>query len=399
MCTSHNEMNDMQQDWNHIKTIENLRSFPIFLEISLVILVYPSSNQKQNEKRISAKKKKSFYVYFLVLASVFTSTCPAMRIITVVAILVGVVNALQPQLHWNPGKAIARQKKSDLQRVDITNEISLVLNEPFTKLMELCPNVGASTSAVQWMQRELTEEWVKEFELDLQAVYDKCVDNNKIFSPYLGEIFVGKLNGSYFVLDGQHRYVAFKNFHLKYEGKVPFSVPYKLQEFAAATEMIECFGRINKQRSLSDDVKEGLFTDTRSVLINHLLSKYGKHISKSEKPQFPNIHVDTIVPEIMRRLGDEKDPQRIIEKFEDLNKGAGETLQSIGGGIDHEKAKNKQGLYIGVWRSSKLTNARRNSIPTAVRNQLFQKNFGHTTTVGECFCCKVQYRNCDCGPL
>ena len=318
----------------------------------------------------------------------------AMKMVTRRTIFVGVVNALQPLQQWNPGKAIARQKKSDLQRVDITNEISLILNEPFTKLMELCPNVGASTSEAQWMQRELTEEWVKEFEVDLQAVYDKCVDNNKIFSPYLGEIFVGKLDGSYFILDGQHRYAAFEKFHLKYEGKVPFSVPYKLQEFAAASEMIECFGRINKQRSLSDDVKEGLFTDTRYVLINHLKSKYAKHISKSEKPQFPNIHVDTIVPEIMRRMGDEKDQQRIIEKFEDLNKGAGETLQSLFGGKDYQKAKNKQGLYIGVWRNSKLTNARRNSVAVGVRNQLFQQSFGLTSTVGECFCCKVQYRDC-----
>ena len=210
-----------------------------------------------------------------------------------------------------------------------------------------------------------------------------------MFTPYLGEIFLGKLNGSYYILDGQHRYVAFEKFHLKYEGKVPFSVPYKLQEFTTASEMIECFGRINKQRALTDEVKEGLFTGSRAVIINHLKNNYDKHISKSENCRFPNIHIDKIVPEIMRRIGEEHDPQRIIMKFEDLNEGAGKTLQSLKEGIDYKKANDKQGLYIGVWLNKDISRIYRKSIPTAVRTHLFQKTFGHETTVGECFCCKV----------
>ena len=295
---------------------------------------------------------------------------------------------------WNLSSIINR--KSPVTRgVQITKNIDLYLNIPFDELKRLNPKIGASTVGAKWRQREITEEWVKEFENDIDLEYEKfsreCSDVDQHFSVYLGEIFLGKLDNEYYVLDGQHRYAAFEKFFDSKKGKVSFSVPYKLQNFISGEEMNQCFNKINKYRPIANDNKESLFKPPRAILIDHLSTNYGQHISQSERCQFPNVHVDTIVVELMKRLGDNTDAQQLIANFETLNANLGYTLK--GDKLyekEYSKALAKQGLFVGALTKKSIFEQKRKEIPKAVRMRLFMSTFGSGLAWGKCDACKCK---------
>ena len=286
------------------------------------------------------------------------------------------------QNKWNPGKLISKT----IKKIEINKDIILYVDEPFENIIKLSPKYSAS-----W-QRSIVDEWVKEFTDAISQEFESFQKNEKKeFEIYFGEIFLGKFNSEYYILDGQHRYESFKRFYEETEGKIKFSVPYKLRDFKSKDGMVNCFQNINKRYDLTSDIKNTLFTDTRSILVEHLNKKYGTHIKLSKGCQFPNIHIDSLIPILITRLGDDNNNNnnQLIEKFEQLNQNIGEVLQKKD--IEnYNKAISKQGLFLGVLLKKSHFEKYRKGVPKTVRFDLFHNKFGINSNIGECDVCKCQ---------
>ena len=199
--------------------------------------------------------------------------------------------------------------------------------------------------------------------------------------PYLGEMSVGICGGTYHILDGQHRYRAFE----KYANTTTedFSILYKVQHFQDEQQMKKCFFELNDRYDLPQNVKETLFTEPRTLLVAHLKSKYPSHTtSASLKPNYPNIHIDTFVPLIIGMLGGE----HVVEKMEQLNSDVGETL-SKKDQKRYQQSINKDGLFLAILMHKTTTQKKRASIPSVVRERLWQRDSPDTFT-SSCACCR-----------
>jgi hypothetical protein len=199
--------------------------------------------------------------------------------------------------------------------------------------------------------------------------------------PYLGELFVGLYNGTYHILDGQHRYRAFE----KFAKTTPedFSILYKVQHFEEEEQMKKCFFELNDRYDLPKNVKDTLFTEPRQQLVVHLKKKYNSHTtSASLKPNYPNIHVDTFVPLVIGMLGGED----VVQKMEQLNSDLGESLRK-NDPKRFEQGVKKDGLFLAILLNKSVLQRKRAGIPSVVRDRLWQRDSPDTTTSG-CVCCR-----------
>jgi uncharacterized CHY-type Zn-finger protein len=196
----------------------------------------------------------------------------------------------------------------------------------------------------------------------------------------LGVLNVGILNGTYHILDGQHRYRAFE----KIAKTTPeeFSTIYMLQHFEEEEQMKKCFFGLNDRYELPQHVKATLFTQPRQQLIAHLQKRYKSHTtSASLKPNYPNIHVDSFVPFMIDWLGDED----VVQKMEQLNSNLGESLRK-NDPDRYQQSVDKHGLFLAILLNKSVMQRKLTSIHAGVRAKLWRK-YSETTT-SSCACCR-----------
>jgi 5-methylcytosine-specific restriction endonuclease McrA len=295
------------------------------------------------------------------------------RCIFVVAALISLVDVARC---WDPTNLLGKSKNPFdgvwSSKTEIYPGITL-MTEPFRVFQAKDPRTD--------MQRGQNDDYVTKY-------YNVILGHRRGMGaaggapvPYLGEMSVGICGGKYHILDGQHRYRAFEMF----ASTTPedFPILYKVQYFKDEQQMKKCFFELNDRYDLPQIVKDTLFTEPRTQLIEHLKTKYPSHTtSASLKPNYPNIHVDTFVPLVIGMLGGED----VVGKMEQLNSDVGKSL-SKKDPKRYEQSMKKDGLFLAILMHKTSIQKKRASIPGVVRERLWQR-YSPDTTTSSCACCR-----------
>ena len=163
------------------------------------------------------------------------------------------------------------------------------------------------------MQRELDPEWI-------DTLRDK-IHNTYISTGYvdIGTIHVAFYNNTFFLVDGQHRFVILNDL-IKTKTKIPVHV--KLYEVSSEDELSNLFAKVNG----SKPSKIYQSTQTQTIINTfrkYMTEEYGDYFSKSDQPKKPHINLQQLVDEIMKKDLLSKlhinDPQTLIDAVEEIN--------------------------------------------------------------------------------
>lgn len=226
-------------------------------------------------------------------------------------------------------------------------------------------------------QREYIDERINYF-------YDKIKDKepNDI---YLGIINCAFYDNHLFILDGQHRYYAYKKYYNEKNNKSQYQcdelkISYIVKTCNSKKELTDFFKDLNDHYNLEDIILDNF--DIADILKKHIKNKYKTHISNSEKPIYPNINIDKLIKLIIER---NKNPIGIIDYFEKLNQDIYEIIKND----DKYSGRNhKQGLYLAYLFQSEKESKNRTKLPASVRNKLWT-NFFNDNKNGICQVCKT----------
>eukprot|EP01041_Mallomonas_annulata_P010715 gene10715-22375_t len=245
--------------------------------------------------------------------------------------------------------------------------------EKFSDFLKRSPDVPAA-------QREYVEEHVAKFE---KKISDYYITNGSISLshsvPFLSLISIGSYNNKFYILDGQHRFMAYNRFYQKISPNRDFYISYSERKCANLDEIKQYFRSLNDHRPMDEIVLNATFADSRETLITYIKKKYSNHISNSDNPKFPNINVDNLVSLTLLYFQDQyNNSEDLISMFEEWNSDIGNTLDQN----DLIAANSKQGLYL----HRVLKKPPRDSLPKALRNRLWQLKTDEDAS--ECYCCK-----------
>ena len=250
---------------------------------------------------------------------------------------------------------------------NINTNISLT-NELFEDFLNKSPIIPSC-------QREYIEERVQEF-------YNKLV-NQKSDNYYLGIIHCAYLDNNIFILDGQHRYLAYKRFY--HDTLINFRITYVVKNCLSKDELKQYFRDLNNNFLLHEIILNDDDIDKAEIIKSHIKIKYGKHISKSSAPKFPNINLDQFSSYIIETFIKSKRYLMTETEIKDLIDNLNIDIKE---NLPYEKiieADKKNSFYL-AYLFTKQDNSKRKSIPKAVRDKLWQQNFPDTLT-GLCYCC------------
>ncbi len=247
------------------------------------------------------------------------------------------------------------------------------------------------------IQREYVEERVDYF-------YNYLVNYMEEYGEfyYLNPIHLAELTEQYYILDGQHRFMAYKRFYDEYcvsEGK-DFKITVIYKKCENVEDFRQYFIELNDHFETKELVLELTEMDTKEILQDYVKSKYKNHISHAKSPKFPNINVDKFIDFLMGRFG-RISSTSIIEKLEQTNEDMKRYLldKDIG---NYTTILNKGGLFITyiMYKKDEPENkdGRRN-LPKAVKKALWETKIGMNTLVGQCYVCntEINYHTFHCG--
>jgi hypothetical protein len=133
------------------------------------------------------------------------------------------------------------------------------------------------------IQRELDMEWVESLKSKAQAMFD----THGYYD--FGMFHVGHLEGTLYILDGQHRYMVLRDLE-----DVHIDVQVKLYDFKDHNEMNQRFQMINGGKSF-----QSFESVSDQILVNcfrkHMMKRYKSYMSSAKKPRCPNINLDQLV--------------------------------------------------------------------------------------------------------
>jgi len=255
---------------------------------------------------------------------------------------------------------------------------TLNINSNITFSNELFEDFLEKKPIIPSCQREYIEERVQEFYNSLLA----SSPNNY----YLGIIHCGILDNSLFILDGQHRYLAYKRFY--HDTLTKFTIPYIIKSCKSKDELKQYFRDLNNNFALHEIILKDDEIDKAEIIKNYIKSRYGKHISKSSSPKYPNINLDQFSNYIIQKYLTKNsyanyEEEEIITLIENLN-------NDIKVNLSQEKideANKKNGLYLSYLFTNK--SAERKSIPKSARDGLWRLSFPDSLT-GYCYCCSKE---------
>lgn len=228
-------------------------------------------------------------------------------------------------------------------------------------------------------QRNYIEERIIQF---YNQLISKKNNNNEL--PYIGIIHCALYKQDnipkIFIVDGQHRFYAYKK--LYEECGIDFNIQYIVKICLMKEDVSKFFKALNDNYNLHEIILDNF--DKADIIKNHINLNYKKHISNSEKPNYPNINLDQITKYIIDKFNNSIN---IIDDFEKLNKDIYEIIK------DNDKYnKTKQGLYIGYLFIKTESEIKKKKIPVTVRHKLWNKYF-EETTIGNCTVCETKIDN------
>lgn len=294
-------------------------------------------------------------------------------------------------------------------------EISLNLSKklvyiPFYQFMtEWNPSIPT-------IQRTLDEDRVQYFFDTLNNYYhefDEVYDMNVIS--------VAKYNHRYFILDGQHRFEALKQFYINdqflYQHHKLFSIVIMLYDCHDVKELEGIF------KSLNNIFQSGILlveSDRQEVCLHvkqYLMDTFKKYHSNAKTPKFPRVNLEDVALELTNTFPDMMSFE-IIQEFIKLNEMYGTDLLCS----DDEEKKRKydiitqfvQGtnaadhcffysyLIHSIREQNKDKTTKRRPIPINIRNQVWRNHFGNESMFGTCNVCNQHIHYIDsyeCGHI
>jgi len=242
-------------------------------------------------------------------------------------------------------------------------------------------------------QRQFTIERIDELFDNISNVFSK---NKEV--PFLGTLKIAKFENKLYIVDGQHRYFAYKRFFEKYN--LPFRLGYEERSCDSYRDVQDYFRSINDITYLENiDLQQ---QDRQEFLKQYILKFFPLHcLSKSKQPRFPNISIDQVTYHFSQKYA--HIPLYKLEMmFEEINQSVGETLK-IEDPMKYKKATEKNGLFIGYLFQSTLGNGRDKnpkSISKALREAVWKRYYIDLLNKGLCICnSEIDFFNHHCGHI
>lgn len=265
------------------------------------------------------------------------------------------------------------------QSIDIYTGISFV-HERFQDLLNRSPTTPG-------FQRTLNDERLANFTEKIQGHTKLLQDNDTSVAlgipvPYLGILSIAVLDNKYFIVDGQHRFQALRDYYDLM--KIDFDISYILRHFQHSSDLKRYFKEINDVLI----VDPSIFSPARETVLKYLRSTYPAHESKSLKPHFPNVNFDQLFKYILERFGYEEEDEsaKIIRTIEDLNADISQALLVLD--ADKHKKSFKTDKLFTLAHVVHSTDKNRGGIPAVVRRRVWTDQFGDNDT-GYCNCCTI----------
>ncbi len=243
------------------------------------------------------------------------------------------------------------------------------------------------------IQRSLMEDRVEKLTDILLSYYDEYG-----YVQDLNNIHIAKYRNKYLLLDGQHRYHAYKKF--SEEENIDFNILVTLYEYEEEEkeEYRRIFKELNDIYYTDKDelILEENEEEKKEKLEAYFNENYDSFISKSTQPKFPNVNMDYLLKDIITTFSDKTSPEIIFE-FEELNRKIGQDLNSKYEFKDKfdtiikKKGDNKLFYSYKIYKDKELSEKdkkKRRSISQNMRYQIWIKYFGKDSMNGKCYCCK-----------
>ncbi len=218
----------------------------------------------------------------------------------------------------------------------------------------------------------------------------------------LGTLNIVKLQDKYYILDGQHRYLAYCRLEEEYdlEEFTNFRVLVLIRDATSETEMIHYFRQLNTHY-VSPEFQENIMSDTTlstsTMLKEYIQTNHASFISHAEKPKYPNVNLDSFVSFVLKRF-----PEKTMELFIKENEYMRNHLQIYETQKYHKITQKGTLYYVHVYHSSRASNTERQTIPSSLRRQVWENHCNSTETLtSECYVCryKITYHDFECGHI
>ncbi len=229
-------------------------------------------------------------------------------------------------------------------------------------------------------QREFIEERIAYF---FNKIIDHIIKNNENSSlPFLNLIHIANYENKCYILDGQHRFFAYKKYYDTY--KTDFDIFFCKKDCATIQEVKEYFIDLNNNYQLHDLILDENDLDKSNEIKRYLKTKYSKHLSNSETPRYPNVNLDQITKHFLIH-NKELSSKAILEKIEALNTEIESNLKENNHEL-YEQAFKKQKFYIAyIFIKTECENKRKH-IPKTLRHKLWRSTFDDKMN-GYCYVC------------
>ena len=195
-------------------------------------------------------------------------------------------------------------------------------------------------------QREYIEERVNHFynKIISYVISDKYNETYPV--PFFNMIYCCKFDNSIYILDGQHRFYAYKKYFN--DSKRNFNILINIKNCYTQEEVKDYFRELNNNYVLHDLILNETDLDKSNEIKLYMKIKYGKHLSNSEVPRYPNINLDQFCNYLLKTFP--KIPvKNILDKMEELNNSISNQLQEINNDLYTTLKKNiKKDGYFSI---------------------------------------------------
>jgi hypothetical protein len=255
----------------------------------------------------------------------------------------------------------------------------------FTKFFHVPVGVLAEEWNVQVppFQRTYITDRVEKFENVLVNVFEEF---GTVLS--LGVITLGKLRttSDYYILDGQHRFRAYKSFAEKYDldEHNDFKIATMVRDFDGMNDMKQYFCLLNDHFAPPDFVREVESLDRSEILKNHFVATYASFFSTRTRTRFPCVLLDPFVTFVLARLSEIPD-DKLISVFQEQNASIGEAMACTGENEKHATLEKKGGLFF-VFAYTRATAKTRANFPQSVRRDVWKRRYPLSID-GSCVVC------------
>jgi len=249
------------------------------------------------------------------------------------------------------------------------------------------------------IQREYDEDRVKEFYDHITAYRGKPANKKHLDRypvPFFGPLGIGYYKNNSLILDGQHRFLAYKQYYTEVldqndKTDATFNITYMERICNSRDDLKQYFVDLNNNFNSTAIIIIENELDAKDAIKAHILSKYKKHVSNAAKPRYPNVNLDQVVRYFLDKHGvkDSKgilNYDKIINTLEDINSDLRDKFKVTDLNIFDETEK-KGGLYL-AYLLSDADDKGRKKLPQKVRTKVWNKFFNHEDFSGKCTVCE-----------